>query len=218
VILDDPWIRAHHVVVPTKPEHWPRRDVGNVTLVSRTVPVDHAASLEFYYPNVSPLQRHALFVDIRLGATTRSAKDDDRDERILRIANVHLESMPAGAPFRHLQLQFTTMLLFEAGIHAGIVAGDMNAILPQDWALPALMSMADAWTGPEDGRGNTWGYQPPARQAGVVPTRLDKVLYHPSGNCVVEQPHRVGVGVKTASGRWASDHFGVLTSVRLLVP
>lgn len=214
-ILENPWIREHFVVVPTKAEHWPHQYMGNVTLTARTIPVVAAYTLEFLH---SPLKRHALIVDVRLGVPTASDSDSDSEtpgpERTLRIANVHLESLAQGNQYRPWQLRTTADTLCQSGVHAGIIAGDMNAIAPQDWELPAYMGLQDAWVGADDGRGNTWGYQPPSKE--FPPGRLDKILYLPNGVCEVDRPDRVGVGVKTAIGQWASDHFGLLTSVRLL--
>lgn len=218
VLLEHRWVREHFVVVPTKAEHWPRPDVGNVTLVARTVPVLAAHTLAFA-PRQSPMRRHALFVDVRLGAAGAGSESDDSvgpgGERTLRLANVHLESLAEGAAHRPWQLRATANMLANPRVHAGVVAGDMNAIMPEDGMVPAWAGLADAWTGIDlDGRGNTWGYQPPAK--GCEPGRLDKVLYVPNGGCEVDRPERVGVGVKTAAGQWASDHFGLLTTVRVL--
>ena len=216
-ILEDPWVREHFVVVPTTPEHWPQAHhcMGNVTLVARTIPVIAAYTLEFLH---SPLKRHAVVVDVRLGVSTASESDNNNKclgpERTLRIANVHLESLARGTQYRPWQLRTVADTFYHSAVHAGIVAGDMNAILPQDWELPAYVGLQDAWVGDDDGRGNTWGYQPPSKE--FLPGRLDKVLYLPNGVCEVDRPERVGVGVKTALGQWASDHFGLLTSVRLL--
>lgn len=209
-VLEHAWVRAHFVVAPTKAEHWPGGvGYGNVTLVARTVPVAGAWVLEYGY---SAMRRHALIVDVRLGCGGGAAGADA--ERTVRIANVHLESLVQGVVYRPWQLRDTVNALTQRGVDAGIVAGDTNAITVQDGALPAWAGLVDAWRGADDGRGNTWGYQPPTKD--FVPGRLDKVLYLPNGECEVEIPERVGVGVKTGGGQWASDHFGLLTTVRML--
>ena len=106
-LLEHRWVREHFVAVPTKAEHWPRADVGNVTLVAMTVPVVRAHTLTFAR---SPMCRHALLVDVRLGVPAAdSDADSDSDagvgpERTLRIVNVHLESLAQGTPFRPGQL------------------------------------------------------------------------------------------------------------------
>ncbi|GJE88659.1 endonuclease/exonuclease/phosphatase family protein [Phanerochaete sordida] len=206
-ILEHAWVREHFVVAPTKPEHWPGAvPFGNVTLVARTVPVAGAWILEY---GCSVMKRHALIVDVRLG--TGTAADG---ERTVRVANVHLESLALGAPYRPWQLRDTVEALARRDIDAGIVAGDMNAVTVQDAALPAWTGLVDAWKGAEDGGENTWGYQPPSRE--FLPGRLDKVLYLPNGEFEVDVPERVGVGVKTSGGQWASDHFGLLTTIRML--
>ena len=214
-VLDNAWVREHFVVAPTTAEHWPA-GMGNVTLVAMTVPVVRAHTLTFAR---SPMCRHALLVDVRLGVPAAdSDADSDSDagvgpERTLRIVNVHLESLAQGTPFRPGQLLAAAHTLASPEVHAGVVAGDMNAIAPEDWDLPAYVGLEDAWVGDDDGRETTWGYQPPSKQ--FPPGRLDKVLYLPNGTCEVGRPDRVGVGLKTTAGQWASDHFGLLTTVCL---
>ncbi|EKM58312.1 uncharacterized protein PHACADRAFT_252530 [Phanerochaete carnosa HHB-10118-sp] len=211
-ILDHKWVRDHFVVCPTKAEHWPGGvGYGNVTLVARTIPVVGAWIMEYGY---SAMKRHALIVDVRLSshALSEGAAGGEERELMLRIANVHLESLTQGASFRPWQLRDAVDSLTGGAVDGGIVAGDMNAITAQDWGLPAWAGLADAWRGPEDGRGNTWGYQPPTKE--FLPGRLDKILYLPNGEIEVDTPGRVGVGAKTAGGQWASDHFGLLATVR----
>jgi tyrosyl-DNA phosphodiesterase 2 len=65
----------------------------------------------------------------------------------------------------------------------------------------------------EDEDGYTWGYQPPCEFA---PGRLDKILFTPGAGVMVDQPERIGLALKTDKGQWASDHYGLVTTVRIV--
>lgn len=220
-ILENEWVREHFCVVPTNAKAWPAEHYGNVTLVSRTVPVLSAQLLQF---GNSWMNRHALVVDLHLDApgVPESSEDEGGDGEgqsgdasiVVRVANVHLESLPAGTSSRPGQLAATADLLREEGIHAGIVAGDMNAITPDDTLIHEAAGLADAWSGDnEDTDALTWGFQPSSE---FPPGRLDKILYAASEHCTVDEPERVGVGLQTVTGQWASDHYGLLTTLRVL--
>ncbi|KAI0091289.1 Endonuclease/exonuclease/phosphatase [Irpex rosettiformis] len=204
-ILDNDWIRQHFCVMPVKPDDWPDGHYGNVTLVSRTIPVLNAQLLQF---GNSFMGRHAIVVDLRL-----DAPGPHRSMVTVRVANVHLESLPVGTSMRPLQLSSAADMLREDGIHAGVIAGDMNAITPEDGFIHEQADLLDAWKGDEEEEeALTWGHQPPSK---YPPGRLDKVLYTPNGGCTVEEPDRVGVGLKTMDGQWASDHCGLVTVLRV---
>lgn len=221
-ILEHEWIREHFCVVPTKAGAWPSVHYGNVTLVSRTIPVLSARLLRF---GDSWMNRHAVLVDLRLDAPDvpedeSGGEDGGEDAKsgdsyvTVRVANVHLESLPAGTPLRPGQLAATADLLREEGVHAGIAAGDMNAITPDDTLVHEEAGLVDAWAGDnEDADALTWGFQPPNQ---FPPGRLDKILYTPGETCAVDEPQRVGVGLKTLKGQWASDHYGLVASLRVL--
>jgi tyrosyl-DNA phosphodiesterase 2 len=104
-------------------------------------------------------------------------------------------------------------------IFGGIVCGDMNAIGPEDTPIVGQVGLRDAWRkGDKDERGFTWGYQ----GGGDYPAaRLDKILFLPRRGYKVDEPQRVGVGVKTGDedrqvdAVWTSDHYGLVTTVRV---
>ncbi|KAL5525810.1 hypothetical protein ACEPAG_7147 [Sanghuangporus baumii] len=233
VLLSNEWVRAHFQVTPISKWNWPNKaHYGNITLISLDVPVVSASSLVFANSHMS---RNALIVDVQLAASPRpetdateivgDGKNDSKVPRAalfrIRIANtagrilcnVHLESLQQGASARPQQLALVTEALKEAGIKAGLVCGDMNDIMECDKNIPSSLGLSDAYTGDaNDSNGHTWGYQP---VCGYSPGRLDKILYTPRRGLVVQESTRVGVGVKTALGAWASDHYGLLTSVSI---
>ncbi|KAI0777131.1 Endonuclease/exonuclease/phosphatase [Irpex lacteus] len=207
-ILDNDWIRRHFCVTPIKPDDWPDGHYGNVTLVSRTIPVLNAHLLQF---GNSFMGRHATVVDLRLDAP--GSHRQGTSVVTVRVANVHLESLPVGASMRPLQLSSAADMLREDGVHAGVVAGDMNAISSEDDLIHEQVGLSDAWRGDdEDEEALTWGHQPPSK---YPPGRLDKVLYTSNGRCTVEGPERIGVGLQTIEGEWASDHCGLVTVLRV---
>lgn len=218
-ILKNVWVRKHFFVVSPKANARPFPRYGNVTLVPQAVPLLSTQLLQF---GNSRMGRHAIVVDLGLNAlgTPESSEDEGRngaavDSPItLRVANVHLESLPEGTSTRPGQLMDTAELLRAKDIHAGVVAGDMNVIMPGDRVIHKAASLADAWTGgDDDSQAFTWGYQPPRR---FPCRRLDKILHTPGGRCAVDEPQRIGVGLKTSEGQWASDHYGLMTIVRVL--
>lgn len=99
--------------------------------------------------------------------------------QVLRLFNVHLDSLDS--QFRRaLQMMVLAGLLREPGCSGGIIAGDFNAILPEDHALVDEHELVDAWvalhgstTGPDGGA--TWGVGVELRD-GLKPGRLDKVV------------------------------------------
>jgi tyrosyl-DNA phosphodiesterase 2 len=206
-ILDNEWIRKHFAITPVTPERWPNAsEYGNVTLVSHSIPACHAWSLEFANSRMS---RNALLVDLKL-----SSPDRDNAPVTIRVANTHLESLSEGAVARPLQMVLIAKLLKEKMLHGGIVGGDMNAIGRSDVPKVADAGLVDTWGGDdEDEDGYTWGFQPKSR---YPPGRLDKILITPDSGFMIEEPKKVGVGVRTADGEWTSDHYGLLTTVSVI--
>jgi tyrosyl-DNA phosphodiesterase 2 len=205
-ILENEWIQEHFLITPVSPDKWPTSAVyGCVTLVSRTIPVVNARSLVF---ENSTMGRNALMVDLKLSVPGEHAR-----VVTLRVANAHLESMPEGGQARPVQMALIAKLLMEEELHGGILGGDMNAIGPSDEMTPADVGLVDTWKGKGKHSGFTWGYQPGSE---FPPNRLDKILFTPGEGYKVEQPKVVGKDVKTPAGKWVSDHYGLLTTVRLV--
>ncbi|KAG1750802.1 Endonuclease/exonuclease/phosphatase [Suillus lakei] len=211
-ILNAEWVRRCFIVVPTSVDKWPEQaEYGNVTLVSRTIPVVNASTIVF---SNSKMKRNAVFVDIKLSIPAH--EDEPRLSGgivTLRVANTHLESMPDGAAARPRQLKLIAAALHGRGIFGGIVAGDMNAISPTDEAIVEAAGLCDAWEGTEGEEGSTWGYQSQER---LPPGRLDKVLTTGQDGFIVDQPERIGIGEVIGRGKWVSDHYGLVTRVHIV--
>jgi tyrosyl-DNA phosphodiesterase 2 len=213
-ILNTEWVRRCFIVVPNSVDKWPGPDqapYGNVTLVSRTIPVVNASTIVF---SNSKMKRNAIFVDIKLSIPAH--EDEPRLSGgivTLRIANTHLESMPEGATARPRQLKLIAAALRGRDIFGGIVAGDMNAISPTDETIVGAARLHDAWEGDDEDEGFTWGYQSPGQ---LPPGRLDKVLTTGQEGFVVDQPERIGIGEAIGRGKWVSDHYGLVTRVHIV--
>ncbi|KAJ7650245.1 hypothetical protein FB45DRAFT_887415 [Roridomyces roridus] len=182
---------------------------GNVTLVEKSIPVQDAHILEF---GLSSMQRTGVIVDLRLGAP-----DPHEYDVILRVVNTHLESLPAGDQVRPQQLQLLSKFLKGPGVRGGLIAGDMNPIGAQDAGAPAALGLRDAWRkGDNDKSGFTWGEQPECEYPAA---RFDKILYLPRRGYRVDEPRRIGFGLKMSNERgslWCSDHAGLWTKVHVL--
>ncbi|KAG8734657.1 hypothetical protein FRC10_011553 [Ceratobasidium sp. 414] len=128
--------------------------------------------------------------------------------QVLRLFNVHLDSLDS--QFRRvLQMEVLAGLLREPGCSGGIIAGDFNAIFPDDHVLVDKHKLVDAWvalhgsTTGLDG-GATWGVDVELKN-GLKPGRLDKVVM------LGLQPKEIKVlqpGLIDAHTPW-SDHRGL---------
>lgn len=211
-ILNAEWVRRCFIVVPTSVDKWPdQAEYGNVTLVSRTIPVVNVSAITF---GNSKMKRNAVFVDIKMSIPAH--EDEPRLSGgivTLRVANTHLESLPQGTAARPRQLKLIAAALRGRGIFGGIVAGDMNAISPADEEIVEEAELYDAWEGDDNDEGFTWGYQSLEQ---LPPGRLDKVLTTGQEGFVVDQPERIGIGEAIGRGKWVSDHYGLVTRVHVV--
>ncbi|KAF8349121.1 Endonuclease/exonuclease/phosphatase [Amanita rubescens] len=167
-------------------------------------------------------QRTGVIVDIRLNDPAKDADGSRGSTSVIRVINTHLESLPRGLTARRMQLDVLSKLLFVGGERCGgVIAGDMNAIGPNEHEYPAELGLRDAWNKSEDTKeGHTWGYQGPSQYPAG---RLDKVLYLPLDEYEVDTPERVGMGVivkNLESGdsmpQFVSDHYGLDTTLRMI--
>jgi len=134
---------------------------------------------------------------------------------VFRFINVHLDSLGDTLPYRTQQLEILANVLREPGCSGGVIAGDFNAISPEDHGLVDKNGLVDAWValnGRSDAGGATWGVGV-ERRNGLGPGRLDKVAM--IGLKVIEmQVLRPGTieapkpGGKSVEIPW-SDHCGL---------
>ncbi|KAJ5773202.1 hypothetical protein N7457_008098 [Penicillium paradoxum] len=166
--------------------------------------------------------RDALFCDIFLPSSTDSTR--------VRLANVHLDSLPIKPSHRPRQLSIVSSFLRSAG--CGLVAGDFNPVLEDDAGLVEDNGLTDVWTALRPGEpGYTWGAD--GEQA-FPANRMDKVALLGLEACDIQvfAPQPVGELVGRENARidtdrpesqqiqvtditlW-SDHHAVLCSFRL---
>ncbi|KAF8340923.1 Endonuclease/exonuclease/phosphatase [Amanita rubescens] len=113
--------------------------------------------------------RCALSVDIIPPSTPSTSSTT------CRLINVHLDSLGDTLPYRTEQMEILANLLHEPGCGGGLIAGDFNAISPEDHSLLDKNGLVDAWValhGKKGLDGATWGVE---RHDGLGPGRLDKV-------------------------------------------
>ncbi|KAJ3507012.1 hypothetical protein NLJ89_g6536 [Agrocybe chaxingu] len=158
--------------------------------------------------------RAALCVKIRLTVP------GTQEKVVVAIVNTHLESLPEGEIARPKQLEMSARFLRLAGVHGGVIAGDMNAIGPKDAMIGKQIGLRDAWRKGDIDEGKTWGYQ--GNKGNWPAGRLDKIFYLPGMAYKVDEPKRIGVGKKiwdgTDQAMWISDHYGLETTLRLSKP
>ncbi|KAH9059838.1 Endonuclease/exonuclease/phosphatase [Lactarius vividus] len=96
---------------------------------------------------------------------------------VFRLINVHLDSLACTLHYRAQQMEILADVLCEPGCGGGIIAGDFNAISPEDDGLVDKNKLVDAWValhGRADPGGATWGVGVERRDK-QGPSRLDKV-------------------------------------------
>lgn len=193
--------------------------LGTCMLVPKSMPIRRV--FRVHYERTS-MQRDALFVDIVLP-----------QEKTLRLCATHLESLKADPPKRPSQLYTAAKYLHQA--HAGVLAGDLNAIEPFDRILHAKNNLKDAYLqtgGREDAEsGMTWGQMAETslrERFGL--SRMDKVLF--CGALAVSGFGTFGMDVEVESEAdreelartqhlekgWATDHLGVKGDFRMELP
>ncbi|KAG1901544.1 uncharacterized protein F5891DRAFT_1028489 [Suillus fuscotomentosus] len=131
------------------------------------------------------------------------------------LVSVHLDSLRHTLHYRAQQMEILANVLREPGCSGGNIAGDFNAISPENDGLVDKNELVDAWValhGRADLEGATWGAGV-ERRDGIGPGRLDKVammglkakkmeVFRP-GTIEVPRP-----GEKPVEIPW-SDHCGL---------
>lgn len=212
------WIQEKFFLTDINNSHWNEPYYGTTTLIDRRLAI--STVFRTYYK--SHYGRDGLFVDISLGR---------EKARVLRLCNTHLESLVSKPPLRPEQVALAAQHLHADEAHAGVLAGDLNAIQPFDQTLHSDHALRDAFLvlGGEEGQedGFTWGYQ--SREASMRkygPSRMDKVLF--CGNVNVRGLERIGVGARVEEGKreelrdltdgldWITDHYGLSVYLDIL--
>lgn len=228
------WIQERFLVTDLTTNHW-RCGYNSVTLVDRRLGISDVSRLPF----VSEYKREALLVDIavrRSGEQTEGGAGSRRS--ILRLYNVHLDSMAGKPPMRPIQWKACAKYLQDEsdGVVGGILAGDCNANQDYDLTQAEENGFKDAYLemgGQEDDpKGHTWG--PQSRSSRFPHKRMDKVCFcQPVGSGEDQQLlnlkslEKIGVGVKIgdesisaklADEGWldfVTDHYGLMADFEI---
>jgi len=142
--------------------------------------------------------------------------------KVLRLCNVHLDSMSSNPPVRPTQFAMLAPLLQPSDtVQAAIMGGDTNANQRYDVDLPAANNLGDTYLalGGVEGAvdGHTWGYQ--SAYTRFSPARLDKLLFAGAVRPTRLQRFGVGVLVDDVGARtrledigeeeFVTDHYGL---------
>ncbi|KAI5892709.1 uncharacterized protein SCHCODRAFT_02668122 [Schizophyllum commune H4-8] len=212
VLVNHPWVRAYFCVLPHERKKWPEEaKFGNVTLVSRDVPVEAAAVLRF---GRSAMGRSALITHIWLrGARVREGATERRTLRVA-VINTQLEGeQPAGRDYRSKQLELLSQFLRVEGVNGGVIAGNMYPEGANDHKQPERdLKLKDAWKrGNDDPAGATV-----FDKYGLPPTRHSKILFQPRRGLKVDEPKQFGINVKCEDGSLCSEHCGLISTMHML--
>lgn len=216
-IQSAPWVRQRFHITDTSSAFFGSDFYGTTTLVDRRLKIVNV----FRVPFKSNFQRDGFFVDLQLGGSSQ----------VLRLCNVHLESLIADPPLRPKQLALAAKYMHQDVVYASILAGDCNAIQPFDRTLHSDNGLRDAYLelgGQEDSEeGYTWGYQVPEEMYKIFgPSRMDKVMF--CGNIEVKNLQRIGIGVKVEDEQtqkemvnagqldFVTDHYGLMAEMNLV--
>lgn len=223
-IAATPWVRARFHLTDLDATNWATSHYGTTALVDTRLPIA-AGPFRVHYAKTN-MDRDALFVDVALGSNSNNKV------LLLRLCNSHLESLALDPPCRPDQVRVVARFLREDGVHAGLAAGDFNAIQPFDRALHTANGLKDAYLelgGAEDDEaGFTWGQQAgPKLREQFGCSRMDKVFF--CGGVELVKFERFGQDVLTEGEResreivelgfekpWVTDHLGVMAEVKVV--
>ncbi|KAL4876235.1 Endonuclease/exonuclease/phosphatase [Aspergillus karnatakaensis] len=238
LIQNTPWVQERFYITDRSPTKWRMSSYGTSTLIDRRLSIERVFRVPYA---ASFMQRDGLFVDIGFNSDIPSDKMGVKSPTI-RLCNTHLESLASGTPKRPLQVKIASEFMHgrrqENGLPApngAILAGDLNAIAPEDALIPGDCDLNDAFLvlgGEEETEdAYTWGKQNAGWLVGKFSdARLDKVLF--CGGLEVKSLRKIGVGLKArVSVRmsdsdeeqreeevddeddfediWVTDHFGL---------
>ncbi|KAI5795597.1 Endonuclease/exonuclease/phosphatase [Geopyxis carbonaria] len=229
-LLAHPWVRRTFQLSDVTP----LGPYFTITLISRGLRVAQVFRAPFAG---SRMGRDVLLVDIDVALAGRSHSHSysvrsSSHGSVLRVANTHLESTPEGVAQRPRQLAMVAEYLRQPGVIAGVVGGDVNALLAGEKNLPATrgISLRDAFNlnaatssgwgalGQKsrgsygEAQGHTWGYQSSGSRARQSATRRDKILYAGDitfGASAGKVVRRVGVGLQFCApdgGRYGGSY------------
>jgi tyrosyl-DNA phosphodiesterase 2 len=166
-LLADPWIQKEWLSSEADTSNYGKQAFSTVTLISKSGLAKYPISLGpiWRVPLPSRFDRDALCCDILLN-------DSNFEPTVrVRLINVHLDSLPNSPSYRPQQVSIVASYLHAAG--RGLIAGDFNSVLPEDYGLISENLLLDSWLALHPWQpGCTWGGK---GDKSFPPARLDKV-------------------------------------------
>ena len=250
LIASTPWVRAGFYITDLDGSNWASGHYGTTTLIDRRLPIDECFRVHYAKTR---MQRDALFVDVELssrglngqkqdgqkqadqkqdGQKQDGQKQDDSTvnvTKVIRLCNVHLESLANSPPFRPAQMELCASYMHAPNVDAAIIAGDMNAIQDFDKHLHTDNNLQDAYlalggretTEDAESSGHTWGQQAATVQRERFGTcRMDKIFFCGKVSCsnfkrfgadvLIEDAQEAEMVVELGFDKaWVTDHLGI---------
>ncbi|KIY43826.1 hypothetical protein FISHEDRAFT_77757 [Fistulina hepatica ATCC 64428] len=228
-----PWVRDYFSLLPLTDEHWDvsleeMRAVpghGNVTLVSRHIPVEQVRMLDLKSSGNLPCTATLTYIRLH---TIPNRRNKQSVPLSLVVANTQLNtSRSKYAPFvRFDQLQTICEVINQEAVDGAIVAGDMLTTTTQDARLRRQCGLKDAGVRPSEptpglifGSSNRQG----SANGPASSSKRAKFLYrypHEQHRYYLEHPRRFGLQARlslpgTTARIWASRHPGLVTTLRV---
>ena len=221
-IAQKQWIRDNFYITDIDDSAWASGAYGTTTLIDRRL--DISSCFRVHY-SATKMERDALFVDVAIPIMTPNGYGR---AATLRLCNTHLESLVPVPPLRPAQMQLVAKYMHADGVSGAVIAGDFNAIQPEDESLHTDTGLKDAYleAGGQSGKGEgfTWGQQAhPALRDRFGLSRMDEVFF--CGEClrllkferfgedvVVDEARKEDRNTLLALGfekAWVTDHLGL---------
>ena len=218
------WIRERFYLTDLNSESWESGFYGTTILVDKQLSVKDPGGVYRVHYSATKFERDGLFVDVEVGSPGSG------QQKILRLCNTHLESLVANPPLRPDQVKSAAGFLKDGSVHAGVMAGDCNAIQPFDRTLHVENGLKDAYLElggvEDDDEGYTWGQQvEPELRDKFGCSRMDKILF--CGGVRMVQLERIGADVEVfeedrkelenlGATSWVTDHLGLIADLRIV--
>ncbi|CAN8098943.1 unnamed protein product [Discula destructiva] len=197
-----PWVRDRFHLSDLTTSYW-RCAYNSVTLVDKRLAILQVARLPF----VSVFRREALLVDIALKPASGTSPAGNAEASILRICNVHLDSLGDESRLRPVQWIACAKYLQdkEGGVVAWILLGDCNANNTSDETIPLENGFRDAnleLGGEEnDPKGS--------------PLRLNKLEKFAVGLRVEDDAARRALTEERPGLDFVTDHYGLMADFEI---
>ncbi|KAF3041349.1 hypothetical protein E8E12_007878 [Didymella heteroderae] len=123
IITSSAWIQKRFNITNIDGSSWLSPYYGTVTLINTRLIILSVFRVPFF----SKFDRDGLFIDVKLVTSIPAVSPGD-SSKVLRLCNVHLESLVADPPVRPHQLSAAAAHLHDPEVACALLVGDLNAI------------------------------------------------------------------------------------------